>query len=103
MNYFFCCTLNNNFFAKDNYSRGNKNLSIVVRTQNILCNIMPKTNNAINVYKNGVLNMSDNIYAPTIVIITSATAILNILYECIPFPGIPNASLYLHNDILSKL
>jgi hypothetical protein len=63
---------------------------------------MPKTNNAINVYANGVLNMSDNIYAPIIVIITSAMAILNILYECIPFPGIPNASLYLHKFIVYK-
>jgi len=64
---------------------------------------MPKINNAINVYINGVLNMSDNMYAPIIVIITSAMAMLNILYECIPLPGTPNASLYLHNDILIKL
>ena len=33
------------------------------------------------------------------VIITSATAIPNNLYECIPLPGSPKAFLYLHRFI----
>jgi len=60
---------------------------------------MPKMKKAIVVYKRGVLKMYEKMAAPIIVSITSTIAILKTLYECIPFLGIPNKSLYLHKFI----
>jgi len=56
------------------YIFGNKNLSIVVLTQNNLCNIIPDMKSDNKVYKNDIFNNEDNKYAPMIVIITSAIA-----------------------------
>jgi hypothetical protein len=67
----------------------NNNLSTVVLTQNILCNIIPRINNEINViikmFKNGelilitYLNSKANNKAAIIVNKTSTIAILKIL------------------------
>ncbi len=56
-------------------------LSIVVLTQNIRCNIIPKIKSIIHVIINGVLYIYDIMYPTNIVIITSTIAILNIRYE----------------------
>ena len=54
---------------------GNNNLSIVVLTQNILCNIIPVTKNIIVVIIKDKLNILDIKYATIIVSATSTIAI----------------------------
>ena len=56
----------------------NKNLSIVVLTQKIRCNIIPKINKKILVLIKEIFKKLDIIKAPINVIITSAIAILKI-------------------------
>jgi hypothetical protein len=75
-------------------------LSIVVLTQNNLCKIIPKTNKNIEVYKNLYLKKYDIRKAANKVIITSAIAKPNNLYEWIPLSGSPRMFLYLHKFIM---
>ena len=56
-------------------------LSIVVLTQNIRCNKIPKIKSITQVLINEVLYIYDIMYASMIVNITSTIAILNIRYE----------------------
>jgi hypothetical protein len=53
----------------------------VVLTQKILCKKIPKTNKNIDVFKKEYLKKYDIIKAATIVIVTSAIAKPNNLYE----------------------
>ena len=71
----------------------NKNLSRVVSTQYRRCSAIPSRKNPINVYQNGHLNTKERNHAPSMVRIQSAMATPK-KWVCIPFPGIPKASLY---------
>jgi hypothetical protein len=75
----------------------NKNLSTVVRTQNIRCDITPNINSIITLYKNDNLSTNDKIYAKMNTTIVSKMAISKMRYLRIPvcFPGSPNIFLYL--------
>ena len=78
----------------------NNNLSIVVRTQKSLCNIIPSNNKIPNTIKNEYFIKYDIKKANIIDNIKSNIAILNILYECNPSFGLPNIFLYLHKFII---
>jgi len=81
----------------------NKNLLIVVLTQNKRCNIIPETNQVNNEIINDFILL---LIRPSLTRIkklapaannvnrTSKMAMLNTLYECIPFPGSPRALEY---------
>jgi hypothetical protein len=62
--------------------------------------MIPKINKQTAVYIKDQLKKYDKIMAPINVMITSAIATPNNLYEWIPFLGSPRAFLYLHKSTI---
>jgi hypothetical protein len=81
-------------------NQGNNNLSTVLRTQNILWEIIPNKKIPPKVYHTFHLKNHERRNPAKIVTATSSTAISKNLYLCIPVFGFPIISLYLHKSTI---
>jgi len=92
--------INGNYRRKRESNQGNNNLSTVLRTQNILWEIIPSKKIPPKVYHTFHLKNHERRNPAKIVTATSTTAISKILYLCIPVFGFPIISLYLHKSTI---